>query len=278
MVLLISAGIALWGMDLLDGRVAAAIPLAWFLIGFLATPSIIYEHLGFLDRHIFHDYSKARARYRKAVDTKKATPDGMAALASLCYSEGDATEAARLLDEARAKRPGDPYIHAMLSRVLSNLGRHDEALAIATGLQQVRKSDQGQLSDLTLAVVLKAKGETVGAASAYQKVADTAPHLAEPRIALTELYLGMGQPEAAGREAEQALNISPSNPDALYWAGKATEARGDRAEAGKYYRSALESRAVGERAYSVSYKDMVKAVSTASEATPLSLGQDVRKP
>ncbi len=282
MVLLVATDAVLWGMNLLDGRLAAALPVAWILAGFVATPAIIYEHTGFLDRHVFHDYSKARSRYRRAVDTGKATPDGLAALGSLCYSEGDLGEAARLLEEALSKRPEDPHIHALFARVLTRLGRHAEAVEAAAGLRSVRGPELDPLSELTLGRVLKAQGEAVAAASAYQKVIETGRDIVEPRIALTEIYLGMGKSDDARRESEEALRISPSDPEALYWAGKAAEASGNHEEAGKFYRSALESSSIGERAYSVSYKDMVKAVSMADEASAPSegvpsLGQDVRK-
>jgi len=278
MALVAVVGAGLWALGLLDGRLAVLFPLAWILAGWILAPEILYEHLGFLDRHVFHDYSKARSRYRKAVDTKKATVEGICALASLCYSEGDYAEAGRLLEEARAKRPDDPFIWALLSRVLTRLGRHDEAVSAAVRAVDSGPSSLRPMADLALAEALKARGETAGAASVYQRAAERIPHSPEPRVGLTELYLSMGDADAAEREARAALKVSPSHPDALYWAGRAADAKGNTAEAARYYREALVARPVGDRSLSVPYKDMVKAVSAVSEKDQPLLRQNVRQP
>jgi tetratricopeptide (TPR) repeat protein len=278
MVLILAGGIGLWAAGLLDGRVATAIPLLWILAGWLLAPEILYEHLGFLDRHVFHDYSKARSRYRKVVDTKRATVDGICALASLSYGEGDYEDAARLLEEARSKRPHDPFIWALLSRTLTRLGRHDEAVAAATRAAQSGPPSVRPLGDLALAQALKAKGEMTAAASAYQRAAERVPSSPEPRVGLAELYLTMGDNDAAHREAQAALRSIPSHPDALYWAGRAADAKGDTAGASRYYRAALATRPLEDRSLSVPYKDMVKAVSTVSEKSRPLLGQDIRQP
>ncbi|MGE5578781.1 MAG: tetratricopeptide repeat protein [Bacillota bacterium] len=276
LVLLVSAG--LWVAGLLDGRLAVGLSLAWVLAGWFLAPEILYEHLGFLDRHVFHDYSKARARYRKAVDTKRATVDGMCALASLSYGEGDYADAARILEEARTKRPDDPFIWALLSRVLTRLGRYDEAVTAAVCAGQSGSATLRPLADLALAQALKARGEMTGAAAAYQRAAEHVPSSPEPRVGLTELYLAMGDTDAAGRESRGALRLSPSHPDALYWAGRASEAKGDSAEAGRYYQEALLSRPVDDCSLSVPYRDMVKAVSATSEIDQPLLRKDIRQP
>lgn len=278
MVLVVVVGAGLWAAGLLDGRLAAGIPLAWILAGWFLAPEILFEHLGFFDRHVFHDYSKARTRYRKAIDTKKATVEGICALASLSYSEGDYADAARLLEEARAKRSDDPFIWALLSRVLTRLGRYDEAIAAAVRAVDSGPASLRPMADLALAEALKARGETTGAASAYQRAAERVPYSPEPRVGLTELYLTMGDADAAEREASAALKVSPSHPDALYWAGRAADAKGNTTEAGRYYREALLSRPVGDRSLSVPYKDMVKAVSAVSERNQPLLRQDIRQP
>lgn len=275
MVLILAAGATLWRLGLVDGRLAAAAVLAWILAGRLLAPSIMYEHLGFLDRHVFHDYGKARARYRRAEDTKKATPQGQCVLASLSFGEGDDIEAARLLEEAAIKRPDDPHLFALLSRVLSRLGRHDEAVAAA--LRCANMKGRQPLSDAALADALRAKGEMVGAASAYQRVAKARPHLAGPRIGLAGTYLWMGKFDAAEEEARAAVAMSPRDPDALYWAGKVAEAKGDAAAAGRYYKSALEVRPIGDRSPSVAYQDLVRAVSATAPKDGPSLGQDERQ-
>lgn len=273
---LAAAGIGLWRAYGVDGRLVIGILLAWALGGWLVAPSILYEHLGFLDRHVFHDYTKSMSRYRKAVDTKTATVDGICALASLCYSEGDDSEAAALLEDAVRRRPRDPHVKVLLARVLTRLGRYGEALAVAAELHSSSGQQLGPITELAIADVLKAKGDAEAAASAYQRAAGAAPRMPAPRLGLAEVYLRMGKIDAAHVEAHEALAKAPANPDALYWAGKAVEARGYRTAAGEFYRAALESRPVGDHSLSVTYKDIVRALTSTSGTGPPSPGKDVR--
>ncbi len=277
LALLVAAGVTLWRLDLIDGRLVLLAALVWLGIGGLAAPSLMYEHLGFLDRHLFHDYSKARMRYRKAVEARKATPQGMCALASLCFAEGDTAEAIRLLEEAVIKRPDDPHLLALLSRALSRAGRHEEAVAAALRCRTM-KGEQ-PLYDMILAHALLAKGETLGAASAYQRAVKAKPALAGPHIGLAGTYFAMGEVDAAGREAREALAAAPKDPDALYWAGKVAEAKGDAGAAREYYRSALEARPMADRNVEIPYQELIGSVSrvTSGEHTsdPGSLGKHV---
>ncbi len=277
MALVVAAGVTFWRLDLMDGRLALLAVLIWLGAGALAAPSLMYEHLGFFNRHLWHDYSKARTRYRKAVETHKCTPQGMCALASLCFAEGDTAEAIRLLEEAVVKRPEDPHVHALLSRALSRAGRHEEAVAAALRCRTM-KGDQ-PLCDMTLAHALKAKGETLGAASAYQKAVEAKPALAGPRIGLASTYLALGEVDAAEREAHEAVKAAPQDPDALYWAGKVAEAKGDAAAARDYYRAALEMRPLTDRAPEIPYQELIGSVSRMTSAGQQpgsrSLGKDV---
>jgi Flp pilus assembly protein TadD len=127
-----------------------------------------------------------------------------------------------------------------------------------------------------MADALRAKGETVGAASAYQKLAAADPRSPAPRVGLASTYLSMGDLDAAGREAAEAVRLSPKDPDALYWAGKVSEAKGDSSSARRFYQSALEMRPIGDKVLSVPYTEMVRAVSSTSSKGSTSFGKDVR--
>lgn len=258
LVVIAGAGVALWRLGLLDGRVSLLGVAAWVLLGVLIAPSILYEHLGFLDRHVFHDYWKARIRYRKAVETGKATTQALCALASLCLAEGDDVAAISLLEEAAIKEPQDPHLLALLSRGLSRAGRHEESVAAALRCSELAGAGPGW--DMALADALKTKGEDVGAAASYQKALGKDPDLTGCRLGLAEIYWSMGQIDAGEGEIREVLRRAPKNPDALYWAGRFAAARGDAAGARTYLRSALENRPIHDRALTVSYQDVVKAV------------------
>jgi tetratricopeptide (TPR) repeat protein len=276
MALVIGTGVTAWRLRLIDGRLVLLAAAVWLVIGAVATPSLLYEHLGFLDRHVFHDYGKARLRYRKAVDTGKATPQALCALASLSFSEGDATEAVILLKEAVIERPNDPHLLALMSKALSRTGRHGEAVAAALRCKEMK--GKKPLCDVALADALKAKGEDLGAAAAYQKALDKNPKLAGCRVNLADLYFSMGQVDASEREIQEALKTAPDNPDALYWAGKVAAAKGDIAVARSYLQSALEVRPVDDHSLLVPYQDVVAALSEATGPSASRISRRSREP
>jgi tetratricopeptide (TPR) repeat protein len=260
-VLLLVLGLTLWGAELLDGRIVFGTLLVWVLAGFGIAREIIYEHLGFADRWIFHDYTKAHQRYRKAVDTNRATPQAYCALASLAYAEGDLIESARLLDEAAQRLPRDPYLHFLLSGVLARQGRYDEAVheADVTG----SLSGDGVLGDMALGTTLTAKGDMRAAASAYQRAVEKAPRLVAARLGLAQCYLSLGMLEAARGETEEALRLDPKNSDALYWAGRVAHAEQRHDEADRLLQTSLDGRPVQDKAHLVPYRDIVTSLSEA---------------
>ncbi|HHY44579.1 MAG TPA: tetratricopeptide repeat protein [Firmicutes bacterium] len=260
-VLLVAAGLGLWAAGLVDGRIVFGALFLWVILGLRVAPEILWEHLGFLDRWVFHDYQKAHLRYRKAASTNKATPQAYCALASLAYAEGDLTEAARLLEEAATRLPGDPYLRFLLSVVLTKQGRYDEALneAVLTG----KLSNEGVLGDMAMGTVLRAKGDIQAAASAYQSASRKAPRLVSARLGLAECYLSMGLVDAAEAEAEEALRLDPENPDALYWSGQVARAQNKIRDAARMLQEALDSRPIEDRAFLVPYRNIVAALSEA---------------
>lgn len=263
---LLIAGIALWRARVVDGRLVFAGLVAWLLLGMVLAPALLYEHLGFADRWIFHDYVKAHRRYRKAVDTRKATPQAYCALASFALAEGDLAEAARLLEEAARYLPRDAHLHALLSRVLSKQGRHDEAISEAT---RAREMPNGlSAGDMALGDALAAKGDMMSAASAYQRVVEANPGSVRGRIGLARCYLALGYEDAARDEVQAALNLDPSNPDVLYWAGKVADARNERREAVRLLQTALDSRPVDDHAHQVPYRELVTTLCWARQGLP----------
>ena len=262
LVLVASAGTIAWRFRVLDGRVAFAAVLGWIALGFAVSPATMYEHLGFLDRQVFHDYFKANLRYRKAVETGKATSQGFCALASLNLAEGDAQAAVELLEEAVKKRPDDHHLFALMSRALSRAGRHDEAIAAALRCRKLH--GRHPLPDEVLAGALRAKGDYLSAAAAYQEALKKDPDLVRSRVSLSEAYLMLGEVEAAQREISAALRIRPRDPDALYWAGRVAQAKGDLEAAASYLRSALEARPLDDKALATPYQDVLKAYAAAT--------------
>lgn len=258
LVAVVVVGIGMWRYFGLDGRVVLFSVLVWVVFGRIFVPSIIHEHIGFIDRWIFNDYDKANQRYRRAVDTGKATAQAYCALGSLSYAEGDTAEAARLLEEGCNRLPRDVHALALLSKVLGRLGRHPEALAAAIRCQEI--SGRSPLSYVVLGDALKEQGDLEAAASAYQKALGGSPDLFECHLKLGEIYFLRGELQAAENEFEKALRISPKNPDVLFWLGKVAISRKDPFLAKRYFQRSLERRAMGDYTSSIPYEEVVGAL------------------
>ncbi len=252
---LVVAGLAAWGFMELDGRVAALAPLAWIGIGRVFVPEIIHEHVGFLNRWVWHDYRKANHRYRQAVDTKKATPEARCALASLSFAEGDYPDAAKLLREAAIHLGSDPHLHLMLSKCLTRMGRTEEAVAEAVKFADA--SGGGAVFALALGDAFKEQGDAVSAAAAYQKALQKNPEMVQCLLGLSEIYFGMGQTDAALIEVNKALSVDPGNSDALFWAGKISASRGEAREASSSLQRSLITRSAGDRSHRVPYREVL---------------------
>ena len=265
LVLVAAAGIVAWHFRVLDGRVAAAAVLGWVALGFVVSPAIMYEHLGFLDRQVFHDYFKANLRYRKAIETGIATSQGFCALSRLNLAEGDAQAAVELLEEAVKKLPEDHHLFALMSRALSRAGRHEEAIAAALRCRKLH--GRHPLSDEVLADALKAKGDYLSAAAAYQEALKKDPGLVRSRVNLSAAYLMLGEVKAAEREIAEALRLRPRDPDALYWAGRIAQAKGDLEPAASYLRSALEVRPLDDKALAIPYQEVLKAYASVADGS-----------
>lgn len=260
LLLILLTGILAWKFAGLDGRVVAGAVVFWVAFGRLFVPWIIYEHMGFFDRWVFHDYKKANKRYRQAVNTGRATGNAYCALGSLAYAEGDAFEAVSLLEEAAVRLPGDVPVRAVLARALIRVGRLDEALEVAKECLKI--SENNPLSYLVFGDVMAGKQDLVAAASAYQKAMSMAPGVFECHLKLGQVYVQMGYLDEAEKQLSKALTLSPNNPDALYWKGKLLCAKGDTASARRVFQKALEHRPLGDHTYQVPYKEVIAALSS----------------
>lgn len=257
--LLLLCGAGIFGyLRGVDGRLLLLGLVIWILAGWLLWREIILEHVGFLDRWVWHDYDKANLRYRRAVDTGRASENAYLALASLAWAEGDLAESARLLEEGLRRVPEDAHAHYLLARVLSRLGRHEEALAEAVRCQEL--AGEGPLAAMALGEVLSARGDLEAAASAFQKALDCLPEMADAHLCLGTVYMAMGEEKEAGSHFEKALTYAPRDPDVHYWVGVWAGHQGDLVRAMEEFRKAMILRNPDDRSRRVAYKDVVEAL------------------
>jgi Flp pilus assembly protein TadD len=259
LLFILISGVLLWRFARLDGRLVFAALVIWLVAGRIFVPWIIHEHVGFFNRWVFNDYRKANQRYRQAVNSGRATGCAYCALGSLAYAEGDTHEAARLLEEAAARMPGDVPLRVVLARALINTGRLDEALEAARECLAI--SLDNPLSHTVFGDAMVAKKDFTAAASAYQKALSLAPRAFEPHLKLGQVYVELGYMDEAQQRLRQAMALSPGNPDVLYWWGKLLYAQGDTKNARKTWQKAVEHRPIGDHTYQVPYKEIIAALS-----------------
>lgn len=262
LLVMLIAGILLWRLGRLDGRLVLGAVVAWLALGRVFVPWIVHEHIGFFNRWVFNDYQKANKRYRQAINSGRATSQAYCALGSLAYAEGDTFEAVRLLQEGAARLPKDVPVRVLLGRALVRAGRLGEALEVARYCVSI--SEHNPLSYIVLGDVMAAKGEFEAAVSAYDKGLVLAPRQFECHLKLGHAYIRLGYIDKAEAELRKAMDLSPNHPDVLYWWGKLLWAKGDRQTAKKIFQKALEQRPIGDHTYQVPYKEIVAALSSAN--------------
>lgn len=259
LLFLIVLGTLLWRLAGVDGRLVLGAVAGWIVIGRVCFPAIIHEHVGFLNRWVFHDYEKANARYRLAVNSGKATTGAYCALGSLTFAEGDTPESAELLKKASSRLPQDVPVKALLTSALLRLGSTAEAFERAQ--ESLSISNSHPLSHVALGDVFAHRGDLQAAAGCYEKALELCPNAAEYHLRLGEVYGLTGYQKEAWAEFEKARGLSPKDPDVLYWWGRGLRGKGRLKAARRTLQSALEQRPLNDDAYRVPYKEMILALS-----------------
>lgn len=262
LVALVVIGVISWAVYDLDGRIPFGLVVAWIVIGRVLVPSIIHEHIGFLNRWVFHDYAKANRRYRQAVASKRATPQAYGALASLSFAEGEYDESVALLEEAVRHCPTDPYLRIMLSKAMMRSGQAEEAVKAASAGKSMAETPEEDTPAALMALgdAHKAKGELDEAISCYQKALSLRPDFVDCRLSLADSYLSKGDLRAAEEQVEYVLKSEPENPDALFWAGQIAIAKGETRKASAYLQGALSFRPVNDHSRMVPYGTVVSSL------------------
>lgn len=248
-------GTSAWLRYGLDGRIVFGALLAWLGVGKAAAPSIIHEHMGFLNRWVFHDYNKASFRYRQAVATNKATPEAYGALASLSFAEGEYGEAASLLEQAVKQRPEDPYLRFLLSKTMLRQGRALDALDAAvcgTSMPHPEAVAYAILGDAQLA-----SGDRNAAAGAYERALELEPGFTDCRLNFADIHVSNGDLSAADKQVGFVLETDPQNPDGFYWAARVALLRGERKRASTYLQGSLNLRSPSDHSRLVPYETVV---------------------
>lgn len=111
-------------------------------------------------------------------------------------------------------------------------GKYQDALYL---LRDVIKADpDNAYAFYFMGTALYEAGQLEASRDAYKAAIRVAPGYVGARGSLAQVLRMLGQHAASVREAEEALRLSPDDPDALHAAGLAHAALGDRASATHY--------------------------------------------
>jgi len=149
-----------------------------------------------------------------ATDAGRASVLAQLFLHDLYRTKGDATAAQRALDTASALAPDHlGVLHARLV-LLAEAKRYDEIVALATAQQDSdRPRPEILLSAATMLGVSPAHLDA--AVQLCQRAVELAPGDVRPHLSLGELAYGKGEIDRAVQAYRAALQLNPSQPEAL---------------------------------------------------------------
>jgi tetratricopeptide (TPR) repeat protein len=121
------------------------------------------------------------------------------------------------LQEIAAADPGDVNARRKLALACYNLGRLDEAVAI---YEQLLATKEDPVLRDRLGNVLRDKGDTAGAETAYRTAIADEPTLAPPYLNLAELLWRQGKDAEALATIDQGLKVVPEESRAALQKGR----------------------------------------------------------
>ena len=182
------------------------------------------------DAPAFEMMPEAKTAALKAVELDPELADAWTALAtSDFWFDWDWQAAEQHYKRAIELDASSGSVRLFYAHMLSNLGRHDEAIA---EIRRARQIDPASL--ITNAVegqILFFAGDIAGSEEALRRAMDLDPNFWLSHLFITRLYLKRGQYAEAISEAKQAAELSGGSAEALATAAYALAADGRRAEA-----------------------------------------------
>ncbi len=182
------------------------------------------------DRPAKEVFPQAKAAATKAVQIDESLAEAHAALASVhMWFDWDWVGAEREARRAISLNPNSGLSHLAYTLLLSNLGRHQEAIA-----EGARARELDPVSLITNAVegtALLFAGRNDEARERFQKTVELDPNFWIPHLWLGQLYLDEGKYPEALAEFGMAREFSRGNAEAISMIGYAWARAGDAVKA-----------------------------------------------
>jgi tetratricopeptide (TPR) repeat protein len=175
-----------------------------------ASNSAIKLRLGAVEM-IKGDYDAARNAFNAALADNPQLDAGYVGLAQTYARQSDDTEAIRILEEARSKRPGRYLLEYYFGLLASRSGREDEAIvAIKRAAQLDPRSPDPSFE---LGKIYASKQDWPDARKSFEHVVELNPQFAAAHYQLSQIYAHLGLHTEAQKEAEQTKTLVNAQRD-----------------------------------------------------------------
>ena len=147
------------------------------------------------------DYDAARDAFHAALAENPELDAAYVGLAQTYARQGNDTEAIRILEAARSKRPGRYLLEYYFGLLASRLGREDEAIV---ALERAAQLEPGSPDpSFELGKLYGSKQDWPRARKAFEHVVELNPQFAPAHYQLSQVYAHLGLHSAAEQEAQQ---------------------------------------------------------------------------
>jgi len=151
------------------------------------------------------DYGAARDAFNAAIAENPELDAGYVGLAQTYARQGNDSEAIRILEAARSKRPGRYVLEYYFGLLASRLGRENEAIV---ALERAAQLDpKAPDPSFELGKLYGSKQDWSDARKAFERVVQLNPQFAPAHYQLSKVYAHLGLHAESQREAEQTRNL-----------------------------------------------------------------------
>jgi tetratricopeptide (TPR) repeat protein len=175
-----------------------------------ATSSAIRLRLGAVEM-IKGDYDAARNAFNAALADNPELDAGYVGLAQTYARQSNDTEALRILEEARSRRPGRYLLEYYFGLLASRSGREDEAIV---ALKRAAQLEPRSLDpSFELGKIYASKQDLPDARKAFEHVVGLNPQFAAAHYQLSQVYAHLGLRAESQQEAQKTKTLVNTQRD-----------------------------------------------------------------
>jgi predicted Zn-dependent protease len=157
------------------------------------------------------DYAAAREAFHTALADNPELDAGYVGLAQTYARQGNDTEAIRILEEARSKRPGHYLLEYYFGLLASRLGREGEAIVALESASKLEPKSPDPLFEL--GKLYESKQDWPRAKKAFENVIELNSQFAPAHYQLSKVYEHLGLRAAAEQEAQKTHSLVNAQRD-----------------------------------------------------------------